>query len=187
MALIALAISAVAASSASAIGIGTWEAGTCKVDSCTYGGSPGDFYSQAAGHPAFGVTHFTVNVEGTDQAKRVKVELPEGLNVNPQSVPQCPVETFKTNEAACAASKVGTSEVTTILIGIIPVTLPFAVYNLVPHEGEPALFGFNVPPMRGDHRSLHGFSVSDNMRPVQWLKSGTRPIRREANKWREFS
>ncbi len=42
----------------------------------------------------------------------MKVELPQGLNVNPQAVPQCAVETFKANEAACAASKVGTSEVT---------------------------------------------------------------------------
>jgi hypothetical protein len=151
MALIALAIAAFAASSASAIGIGKgpgeeWEAGTCKVETCTYEGlSPAtEFFAQAAGHPAFGVTNFTVKVDGTDQAKRVKVELPQGLNVNPQSVPQCPVETFKTNEAACAASKVGTSEVTTVLIGLIPVTLPFTVYNLVPANGEPALFGFHV-------------------------------------------
>src|ERR1700710_945475 len=102
MAVVALAISAIAASSASAFGIeGEWEAGTCKVESCTYkGGSPAtEFFSQAAGHPNFGVTNFKVAAEG-DPPKRVKVELPEGLNVNPQSVPQCPVETFKTNEAA---------------------------------------------------------------------------------------
>jgi hypothetical protein len=149
MALIALAISAFAASSASAFGIeGEWEAGTCKVGSCTYkGGSPAtEFFSQAAGHPDFGVTNFNVAAEG-DPPKRVKVELPEGLNVNPQSVPQCSVETFKANEAECATSKVGTSEVTTKLNLVLfeaPVTLTFNVYNLKPAEGEPALFGFHV-------------------------------------------
>jgi hypothetical protein len=145
MALAAVVVAALA-SSASAIGIGTWEAGTCKVATCTYG-SPvpnTEFYSQAAGHPPVGITNFTVNVEGGDQAKRVKVELPEGLNVNPQAVPQCPVATFKSNEAACAASIVGTSEVTTKLIEILPVTLQFSVYNLEPANGEPALFGFHV-------------------------------------------
>src|ERR1700742_1699488 len=78
---------------------------------------------------SIGVTNFNVNAEG-DQAKRVKVELPQGLNVNPQAVPQCPVETFKTNEAACAASKVGTSEVTTKLELVVlepPITLSFPV------------------------------------------------------------
>src|ERR1700753_713498 len=120
MALVVLALGAFAAS-ASAIGIGTWEAGTCTAGTCTYAGAPSEYFSQAAGHPAAGVTNFTVNVEGGDQAKRVKVELPQGLNVNPQAVPQCPVETFRTNEAACASSKVGTSEVTTKLIEILPV------------------------------------------------------------------
>src|SRR6201999_2599529 len=106
-ALVALALAGFA-SSASAIGIGTWEAGTCKVETCTYSGaSPStEFFSQAAGHPQWGVTNFTVNVSGSDQARRVKVELPEGLNVNPQAVPQCALTTFKTNETGCGSSKV---------------------------------------------------------------------------------
>ncbi len=148
MALIALAISAFAASSASAIGIGNWEAGTCKAATCTYAGDPAEFYAQAAGHPAFGVTDFTVNVEGGDQAKRVKVELPQGLNVNPQAVPQCPVETFKTNEAACAASKVGTSEVTTEpqlwCCSKRRSRSPSTSTTWSRTNGEPALFGFHV-------------------------------------------
>jgi hypothetical protein len=146
LALIVALLAAFAASSASAIGIGEWEAGTCKIGSCTYKGlSPStEFFSQAAGHPPDGVTNFTVNVEGADQVKRVKVELPPGLNVNPQAVPQCPITTFKSNEAACAASRVGTSEVTTKLIEIAPVTLSFSVFDLEPNNGEPGLFGFHV-------------------------------------------
>jgi hypothetical protein len=143
-ALVALLAAAFGATSASAITIEKWEAGTCSSPGCTYAGAPAEFFSQAAGHPPDGITNFTVGVEGGDQAKRVKVELPEGLNVNPQAVPQCPVATFKSNEAECAASKVGISEVTTKLIELIPVTLQFSVFNLEPAHGEPALFGFHV-------------------------------------------
>jgi hypothetical protein len=150
---------ALSASSASAITITNFEAGTCTVGTCTYSGPSSDFYAQAAGHPNFGVTDFSISATGeSDQAKRVKVELPQGLNVNPQSVPQCPVETFMA-DGCSADSQVGESTVTTEvevpLVGGIPVlggTLgklpitppPFTVYNLVPKDGEPALFGFHV-------------------------------------------
>jgi hypothetical protein len=155
MALIALAISALAASSASAIGIADFEAGTCATDAtpaveCTFASPSSSMYTQAAGHPNYGITDFTVSeVSGENQAKRVKVELPKGLNVNPQAVPQCPVATFESDEAACAASAVGTSYVTSepeVLPGIKPKIgpLPFTVYDLVPKEGEPGLFGFHV-------------------------------------------
>jgi hypothetical protein len=140
LALIALLVAAFGASSAAAIGITNWEAGTCSAPGCTYGGAPSEFFAQAAGHPPDGITDFSVNVEGGDQVKRVKVELPEGLNVNPQAVPQCDVATFQAD--GCAAdSRLGTSEVTSSLL---PVPLPFPVYNLVPNNGEPALFGFHV-------------------------------------------
>ncbi|HVW48350.1 MAG TPA: hypothetical protein VHA76_14945 [Solirubrobacterales bacterium] len=131
------------ASSAAAIGIGTWEAGTCKVGTCTYTGSPGDFYSQAAGHPPDGVTDFSVNVEGEDQAKRVKVELPEGLNVNPQAAPRCSVADFEA-DACAAAAKVGASFVTTKVLGLSIGPLEFPVYDLEPASGEPGKFGFHV-------------------------------------------
>ncbi len=150
-ALIGLLVAAFGASPAAAIGIGNWEAGTCSVPGCTYAGAPAEFFSQAAGHPPDGVTDFSVNVEGGDQAKRVKVELPEGLNVNPQAVPQCDVHTFETEEAKCAAmgSQVGESQVTTELEVVPPIKIPvgplsFPVFDLVPKEGEPALFGFHV-------------------------------------------
>ncbi len=142
MALAAL-LAAAFASSASAIGIGTWEAGTCKVATCTYGSPVPDteFFSQAAGHPPDGVTDFSVNVEGGDQVKRVKVELPEGLNVNPQAVPQCSIADFQA-DACTAASQVGVSKVVSSVLPIIPIEA--AVYDLIPKEGEPALFAFHV-------------------------------------------
>jgi hypothetical protein len=150
MALVALA----SASSASAISIAHFEAGTCATDAtpvaeCTYASPSSQMYTQAAGHPNYGVTDFTVgDVSGENQAKRVKVELPKGLNVNPQAVPQCPVATFESDEAACAASAVGTSYVTSepeVLLTKPKIgPLPFTVYDLVPKEGEPGLFGFHV-------------------------------------------
>lgn len=147
LATIAMLLAAFGASSASAIGISNWEAGTCATSTCTYAGTPAEFFAQAAGHPPDGVTDFSVSAAGeSDQAKRVKVELPEGLNVNPQAVPQCPVATFQSNDAACGpiGSQVGVSEVTSNVLGIPVGPLSYPVYNLEPNQGEPALFGFHV-------------------------------------------
>src|ERR1700759_4777948 len=119
-ALAALLVAALGASSAAAIEITKWEAGTCSVDvspaaPCTYASPSPDMYTQAAGHPHFGSTDFSVGgVSGNDQAGRVRVELPKGLNVNPQAVPQCKVEDFQ-NDACASASEVGTSYVTSSL------------------------------------------------------------------------
>jgi hypothetical protein len=149
LALIALAVAAFGAASASAISISKWQAGTCSGAKCSYEGAPSEFFAQAAGHPQFGVTDFTVAASGTeDQTKRVKVELPPGLNVNPQAVPQCPVATFQADGCG-EESKVGESLVTSeveLALGIkLPVgPLPFNVYDLVPNNGEPGLFGFHV-------------------------------------------
>jgi hypothetical protein len=149
-ALIGLLLAAFGASSASAIESKEWEAETCATDAtptveCKFTSPSSFFYSQAAGHPNFGVTDFEVTgVSGENQAKRVKVELPMGLNVNPQAVPQCSVTTFEANDANCAASKVGASFVTSEALGLPIGPLEYPVYDLEPKNGEPALFGFHV-------------------------------------------
>jgi hypothetical protein len=147
LALIALALAAFGAASAAAISINKWEAGTCLTTTCTFA-NPAESYAQAAGHPPDGVTDFTVGVQNADQAKRVKVELPPGLNVNPQAVPQCSESDFKADKCS-SASQVGVSEVTTELELVLGIKAPvgplsFPVYDLVPRGGEPALFGFHV-------------------------------------------
>jgi hypothetical protein len=153
-ALVALLVAAFGASSASAISISSWEAGTCTTNTeptpeCTFASPPSSMYTQAAGHPNFGITDFTVGgTSGTERAKRVHVELPKGLNVNPQAVPQCSVESFQADTCA-EASQVGTSYVSSeveVLPGVgAPVgPLSFPVYDLIPKDGEPALFGFHV-------------------------------------------
>jgi hypothetical protein len=150
-ALVGLLLMVFGSGSAAAFGITNWEAGTCSVGTCTFSSAPSQFYSQAAGHPNFGVTDFSVDGEGGNQVRRVKVELPQGLNVNPQAVPQCSEEAFKADSCS-AASEVGVSEVTTGEIEVLPplVNVPpigplsFPVYDLTPRNGEPALFGFHV-------------------------------------------
>jgi hypothetical protein len=147
--LVALLLAAVGASSASAITIEKWQAGTCAANTepapeCTYESPQSSMYTQAAGHPNFGITDFSVGgTSGENRTKRVHVELPKGLNVNPQAVPQCSVADFKA-DACPAASEVGTSYVTTEVLGAPIGPLAFAVYDLIPNEGEPALFGFHV-------------------------------------------
>jgi hypothetical protein len=157
---LAAALTLTIAPSAGAFGVVKWEAGTCKtgIANCIYQGDPSRFFTQAAGHPEEGLTDFRFNTQsvlGLDvpegAVKNVRVDLPEGLNVDPQAVPQCPKETFEASPGACGAmgSQVGISEVSAVSLGsLFPIGLTGglspAVYNLVPEEGHPALFGFNV-------------------------------------------
>jgi hypothetical protein len=153
MALIVALSAALAASSASAaFGVNRWEAGTCTTDlpECTYA-TPSESFNQAAGHPAVGYTDFRFNavevlgipVETEGHVRNVRVDLPQGLNVNPQAVPWCTKAQFEANPIVdCAAGQVGTSKVTTALGVSIP---PLPVYDIEPEPGHPALFGFNVP------------------------------------------
>jgi hypothetical protein len=147
LAAVVLACSASPASAA--FGVSKWEAGTCTGDvpQCTYSSSSNQFFTQAAGHPPVGLTNFIFNTTAgvpDDNVKDVRVDLPEGLNVDPQAVPQCPKATFESNAAACSASEVGISEVTSEIAGVPVGPLPFPVYNLEPPQGVPALFGFTV-------------------------------------------
>lgn len=141
-----------------------WQAGTCKDDppppaQCSVG-TPGLFYEGAAGHPPRGFTQFIVNTEPAPlppfspvpvgNLRTVRVDLPVGLTVNPQSSPeQCDLEPGE-SPAECATkapeSKVGTSEVTATNPATgASVTLPKAdVYNLIPEDGEPARFGLSL-------------------------------------------
>lgn len=140
-----------------------WQAGTCKSDAgpCSVA-TPAQFSETAAGHPSVGFTQFIVNKETVElvppisferpvgNLRTVRVDLPVGLTVNPQSSPeQCELEPGE-SPAECATkapeSKVGTSEVTATnpLTGF-SLTLPKAdVYNVVPKHGEPALFGLSL-------------------------------------------
>ena len=135
-----------------------WQAGTCTKDSPTCSvETPSQFFEQAAGHPPVGFTQFIVahkteEVLGKklekpiDELKTVRVDLPVGLSVNPGATPQCPLATFEASPAGCPpGSEVGNSFITVSVLGV-PTPFPEAptVYNVVPAEGEPALFGFEL-------------------------------------------
>jgi hypothetical protein len=136
-----------------------WQAGTCKTDAgpCSVATAP-QFFEKAAGHPSVGFTQFIVNTETgpplgptpIGNLRTVRVDLPTGLAVDPQSSSeQCDLAPEE-SPAKCATkapgSKVGTSEVTATNPATgLSVTLPKTdVYNLVPRDGEPARFGLSL-------------------------------------------
>lgn len=143
-----------------------WQAGTCTTDlpECTPQ-TPGQFFTQAAGHPNVGLTQFIVKnkpfelipgvpIPGTQNPvgvlKTLRVDLPIGLSVNPQATPQCQLASFQAEQCAVSApgSQVGTSAVTASLEGLPAPALDgltkVPVYNLVPKDGQPARFGFRI-------------------------------------------
>ncbi|MGN6258213.1 MAG: hypothetical protein ACTHN3_10770 [Solirubrobacterales bacterium] len=150
-----------------------WLAGTCTTPTCTPE-TPGEFFNVAGGHPPFGYTQYTIKQKTVEVAPgefrqipvgplgTIKVDLPPGLTVNPNATPvKCTLAQF--NEAKpgdpsegpnCPAeSQTGVEQVTLkvvagpgtgVPVAPIPGVTEIPVYNLVPEEGEPALFGFKA-------------------------------------------
>ncbi len=130
-----------------------WQAGVCNTDvpECSPQSPSAQFSTQAAAHPPVGFTQFIVKngegglIEPVGVIKDVRVDLPAGLSVNPQATPQCELATFEAGAAGCpATSIVGVSLITLALAGLPVGPVPAQVYNLVPAQGEPALFGFEA-------------------------------------------
>lgn len=154
-------------------GIAKWQALTCKENTdvpaapgapplaqspgqCTKE-TPSKWFTQAAGHPNWGITDFTLNTfpplsgaEGFPEGfvKDIIVDTPEGLSVNPEAAPQCTVAQLET--VTCPpASQVGTNYLTVAVTAPEPTCAPclqarvaVPVYNLVPFNGAPSMVGF---------------------------------------------
>jgi hypothetical protein len=179
-----------------AFGIEKWESITCEENSDTpeVGESPivgapplakdpgqcsesnPEFFTQAAGHPNFGITDFTLNTFSTAGAigfpegfvKDIVVDTPEGLSVNPEALPQCTVEQLENTECP-PASQVGVNYLT-VAAQSPPCTTPVAgkclnarvalpVYNLVPFDGAPSMVGFQTS-------FLHEVYIVGSLSPV---------------------
>ena len=145
---------------AHAFALSKWEAGTCRESNCADAGPHSAFYTQAAGHPDFGITDFGFDSsevgaikkwkEPQGHVKDVRVDLPPGLAVNPEATRElCTEAELNTDKGECPAeSQVGEDEATgtaEIALGIKEtVTEHFPVYNMVRKPGEPSRFGVEI-------------------------------------------
>ena len=146
-----------AGSALAALTVSKWEAGTCKEVNCEDSGPTSRFYTQAAGHPDFGITDFrfaTTKVGAgheapTGKVKDARVDLPPGLAVNPEATEQCTeaqLQQFKCPAGSQVGEDeaVGTATVLELLHLGLTVTEHFPVYNMQRLPGEPARFGVEV-------------------------------------------
>ena len=148
-------------------GIAKFEAGTCsgkseaEVKECEYTSPASAFYTQAAGHPPWGLTGFEMKAEGGIPSgpalKSIRVDVPPGLAADPVTLGTCARSQFESEPKACPAdSQAGFVELTAYVeIPLLPQTLTLKgkVYNLPEQEGLPLLFGIDVegvPPLVND-------------------------------------
>jgi hypothetical protein len=171
-ALASIALCAGVLTSAAQAGFGVtesnFEAETCTVSSCLYSSPKSQFYTQAAGHPPFGITSFELNAKGGNPEgtlMRVRVDIPPGLAANPQALEKCPVTSFEAGKCATEHpnSRVGTNELTAFaepsgLFHGTTIENSAPVFNLEPPAGLPLDFGIEVaaPPLLNEHIFLEG-------------------------------
>src|SRR5438445_3455017 len=161
--LLSAALLAVVPSAAqAAFGVSLWEAGTCVNHTCTYAevqkeleenGHSEQAFTQAAGHPPWGMTTFELaHHEGLlaqepDGAplKRVRVDVAPGLASNPQAPlgpkgEKCTIAQFEAvaGPERPSGTEVGTDEaVVSLGKGLADVPAEGKVYNLEPEPGAP--------------------------------------------------
>jgi hypothetical protein len=141
-------------------------AGQCK------GSAPETLYTQAAGHPNYGITDFRIDtypalfgIGGfpTTFLKDIVVNTPEGLSVNPEALPQCDPTVLETTGLCPADTLVGINyltvaaetpqetaegkkceELTPLAGECLQARVALPVYNLVPFNEVPSMVGFET-------------------------------------------
>jgi hypothetical protein len=153
--LIALSTSALIAGSApvaqAAFGPASFEAGTCINTTCSYASiehNKSEAFTQAAGHPPWGITKFELNHSGNNvegaALKRLRVDIPPGLAADPQALPKCSQAQFKANTCP-PETQVGTTELDAVAAETLTLNgLKGKVYNLETPPGLPLDFGIDV-------------------------------------------
>jgi hypothetical protein len=135
-----------------------FQAGTCTIDPCS-AKTPERFFTQAAGHPPAAFTQIIAkhpNEPGerpipVGNLKTILVDLPVGLSVNPQSIPQCQLQGGRIPPGGCPANtQVGVNNIVLIGEGSASAEGALPVYNLPPRPGEPARFASQLPLELGD-------------------------------------
>jgi hypothetical protein len=136
-----------------------WEAGTCTASGCT-ASKPSEFYTQAAGHPPFGITDFRLKADGSGvpegHIEEVRVDIPPGLSVDPLATPQCKLSELESAGGCPPDTQVGkvqlTAHVGLEILGLKPgITIEppdpgseATVYNMEPPPGHPLEAAFKV-------------------------------------------
>jgi hypothetical protein len=157
LALVACATVAASAPAAAqaALGIEKAFAGNCKIE-CTESTSSTELYTQAAGHPPFGITEFTVNTSApggppTGLVNHIRTDVAPGVSTNPQATAsKCTFEEFGKEavapgsglfeESHCKAETlIGENKIVIYAGSQIPLSGP--VYNLVQPTGLASDFG----------------------------------------------
>jgi hypothetical protein len=158
-----IAVGAPAALAAFGVTEPHFEAGTCNTRGCEYSSPKGQFFTQAAGHPAWGITTVELNSKGVGlgrepegSLKRLRVDVPPGLAANPEALPKCSPAAFKADTCP-ANTKVGETELT-VFLAALDTTISGTVYNLEPAAGLPLEFGIHVqvPAVANEHIFLEG-------------------------------
>ncbi|HUA73901.1 MAG TPA: hypothetical protein VL988_04015 [Solirubrobacteraceae bacterium] len=144
-----------AAHAAGSLGLAKWEAGTCTgtettVKNCKYSSPHSAFYTQAAGHPPWGLTGFELATSGEapngSPLKRLRVDVPPGLAADPQALAVCSHAQFDANTcpASTKAGFVALKAYVEIPLAAKALELEGDVYNLPQENGHPLMFGIDV-------------------------------------------
>jgi hypothetical protein len=169
LALLVGVLVAVAAPAAQAVpGVESFFASNCKVNTCKKvppaeekEKAELEGFTQAAGHPNFGITDFKVNTTGVapklvpdGNVSHIRTDVAPGVSTNPESVPKCTMAEFGTEVApnfflapTCKAeTEIGVNKaVVWIAAAATDVELTGNVYNLVQPEGLGSDFGVALP------------------------------------------
>jgi len=171
IALLLSAMVAVAAPAAAqaAFGVESFFASNCKVNTCKKvppaeekAKAEVEGFTQAGGHPNFGITDFTVNTRTASEGGLapegivtfVRTDVAPGLSTNPEAVPKCSAEQFGTTEVApgtftpptCAPGTILGENKVVVAVQTGPdkfLDLPLSgtVYNLEQSPGLASKFG----------------------------------------------
>ena len=166
--LLALVVSAILAVSApaaqAAFGVESFFADNCKISTCNAATPASERFTQAAGHPNFGITDFKLNEKGTagNGVKTIRTDLPPGVSTNPQALPLCTMATFEGNKGIEASkcdkeTEVGKQELVVLIPGPAEFPLTGKVYNLEPAFGLPLEFGIDIDATALGLGHLHSF------------------------------
>jgi hypothetical protein len=128
-------------------------------------------FDRAGGHPFIGVTDFTL--DGSENARNVRVDVPPGLVPNPDLTPRCSMAELGAGDCPSAA-QIGTEELT-IRTGV-DLTVRVPLYNMEIEDHQVSRFAFNP----AEAAALPGGGALMGLHPVEII-GGVRDSAAESN------